>query len=64
MSKFRLMLLALEMLPGRFSCLNSRGGASYLDTFLVSAALFRSGAVKLSRLWILLNMEVITPLFI
>ena len=47
MSKFGLVSLAMEMCPQRFTCLNSRGGASCLDTFLVSAGLYKSGAVTL-----------------
>ena len=47
MSKFGLVSLTLEMCPRRFTCLNSRGGASCVDTFLVSGGLYRSGAVTL-----------------
>ena len=47
MLKFGLVSLTLEICPGRFTCLNSRGGASCLDTFLVSSKLYKSGAVTL-----------------
>ena len=47
MVKFDLVSLAEEMCPERFTCLNSRGGASCLDTFLVSVWLYKSGAVTL-----------------
>ena len=47
MSRFNLTSLAMKICPGRFTCLNSRGGVSCLDTFLVSDELYKSGAVTL-----------------
>ena len=47
MSKFNLVSLALEMCPDRFTCLNSRGGTSCLDAFLVSRDLYDSGGVTM-----------------
>ena len=47
MKKFSLVSLGLEMCPDRFTCMNSRGGASCLDTFLVSSRLYDSGRVSL-----------------
>ena len=41
MKKFSLVSLSLEMCPDRFTCMNSRGGASCLDTFLVSSTLYQ-----------------------
>ena len=45
MSRFNLVSLALEICPDRFTSLNSRGGMSCLDTFLVSRDLYESGHV-------------------
>ena len=45
MSRFNLVSLALELCPDRFTCLNSRGGTSCLDTFLFSRDLYESGSV-------------------
>ena len=47
MSKFGLVSLAMEICPQRFTCSNSRGGASCLDTFLLRVGLYKSGAVTL-----------------
>lgn len=47
MKRFSLISLALKMCPDRFTCLNSSGGASCLDTFLVSMELYSSGRVTL-----------------
>ena len=47
MTKFSLVSLGLELYPDRFTCLNSRGGATCLDTFLVSGDLYSSGCVKM-----------------
>ena len=49
MSKFGLVSLYIEMRRGRFTCLTSRGGASWLDTFLVSEGLYISGAVTVYK---------------
>ena len=53
MKKFNLVSLALEMCPDRFTCMNSRGKASCLDTFLISISLFDSGCVSLYEVKIL-----------
>ena len=45
MSRFNFVSLALELCPDRFTRLNSRGGTSCLDTFLVSRDLYESGHV-------------------
>ena len=47
MTKFRLVSLSLEICLDRFTCLNSRGGTSCLDSFLVSSGLYNSGAVTM-----------------
>ena len=47
MAEFNLVSLALEMYPDRFTCLNSRGGVSCLDTFLVSKGLYSKGGVRM-----------------
>ena len=47
MEKFSLVLLSREIYPDRFTYLNSRGGASCLDAFLVSKKLYSSGDVRM-----------------
>ena len=49
MTKFSLETITLEMNPDRFTCLNSRGAASCLDTTLVSRELYCSGGVRLYK---------------
>ena len=47
MGKFGLTSLAEKICPDRFTFLNSRGGSSCLDSFLVSDWLLESGCVVL-----------------
>ena len=47
MKEFSLVSLASEMSPDRFTYMNSRGGASCVDTFLISVGLYDSGCVTL-----------------
>ena len=47
MLRFKLVSLSLEMSPNRFTCMNSRGNASCIDTFLISKTLYDSGAVTM-----------------
>ena len=47
MQRFKLVSLSQEICPDRFTCMNSRGGSSCLDTFRVSRRLYDSGAVTM-----------------
>ena len=47
MQRFKLVSLSQEICPDRFTCMNSRGGSSCIDTFLVSRGLYDSGAVTM-----------------
>ena len=47
MLRFRLVSLSLEICPDRYTCMNSRGGSSCVDTFLVSSRLYESGGVSM-----------------
>ena len=63
MTMLTLVSVASEMCPDRFTCLNSRGGTSCLDTFLVSKGLYYPGCVTLCEVLDLSSSEVITLLF-
>ena len=47
MLRFQLVSLSLKICPDRYTCMNSRGGSSCVDTFLVSRRLYESGGVSM-----------------
>ena len=47
MKRFKLITVAAELSPNRYTYLNSRGGLSSIDSFLVSRDLYERGAVSM-----------------
>ena len=47
MRRFKLISMASELCPNRYTYLNSRGGVSCIDTFLVSSELYLKGGVTM-----------------